>query len=364
MRANYIVFAAVFTVLPLAGQALSAERVWTRLPDGDANELPPIRAIVTSGKDIFAVGDQGLFGHYQSGSFRRLKTSTTARLTHVWARKIDEVYALGRDGSVLIYNGRVVKTLGTQLPTVNRKDHPSLEARPAKVQPNSIWASAPDDVWVTGAPMVVFHFDGQKWSEVDIGAEQVIVPSRSRLTRAVATPQIGPVWGTTAGNVWIRKEIVEADAKPAVDRTRDSYRLSHVLVRFDGKTWHETKTKLPLESRENQGGGHVIPQVQVVSPDAIWTRFDNTLHIWEDNSWKPVAKLPESKRVWTEWRGIGTDSALAFSPWDGLRLFKDGAWQSVPRGPKDRDGSGKACLTDDGAIVIRGPSYQSILIGR
>jgi len=212
--------------------------------------------------------------------------------------------------------------------------------------------------------MVVFHFDGQKWSEVDIGAEQVIVPSRSRLTRAVATPQIGPVWGTTAGNVWIRKEIVEADAKPAVDRTRDSYRLSHVLVRFDGKTGHETKTKLPLESRENQGGGHVIPQVQVVSPDAIWTRFDNTLHIWEDNSWKPVAKLPESKRVWTEWRGIGTDSALAFSPWDGLRLFKDGAWQSVPRGPKDRDGSGKACLTDDGAIVIRGPSYQSILIGR
>lgn len=212
--------------------------------------------------------------------------------------------------------------------------------------------------------MVVFHFDGQKWSEVDIGAEQVIVPSSSRLTRAVATPRIGPVWGTDTGDVWIRKEMIEADAKTASDRTRDAYKRTHALVRFDGKKWHATDKKLPTESRENQGGGHMIPQVQVASPNAIWTRFDNTLHVWNVNSWKLVVKLPKSKRVWTEWTGIDTDSALVFSHWDGLRLFKKGVWKTVPRGPNDHGGTGKACLTDDGSIVIRGPRYQNILIGR
>jgi hypothetical protein len=355
---------AVFAVLSLAGPTLGAERTWAEFPQGDGEKLPPIRAMVTVGEDIVAVGDEGLFCHYHSGALSRKRSPTTARMTHVWARKVDEVYALGLDGSVLIYDGRALKSLGPRLPMVNRKDHPFVEPRPQKFRPNSIWASSSNDVWVTGSPMVVFHFDGKTWAEVDIGAQQVIVPSSTRLTRAVATPRVGPVWGTTAGDVWIRKEVIEPGKITALDRRRDAYEVTHELVRFDGKKWHSSHTKLPLESDENQGGGHSIPQVQVVSPNVIWTRFDNTLHIWNDNSWKPVAKLPESKRYWAEWTGIGIDSALAFSHWDGLRLFKDGVWATVPRGPDDRAGSGKACLTGKGATVIRGPSYQTILIGR
>ena len=113
----------------------------------------------------------------------------------MWARSANEVYALSDGGTVLYFDGSALKTLGPQLPIVNRKDHPEVEARPCKLHFEAIWASSPQDVWVTGRPMGVLHFDGERWTEIDVGAKQVIAPSDTRLTRAVVTPRIGPVGG-------------------------------------------------------------------------------------------------------------------------------------------------------------------------
>ena len=177
-------------------------------------------------------------------------------------------------------------------------------------------------------------------------------------------------WGGRAGDVWVRREIVEAVEKPTTGPFRPQrayYRSTHLLIRFDGKEWHETGKKLPLESNVNLDPSlsipDVIPEVQVIAPTAIWTRFDNTLHLWDNSDWKPVAELPKSKKGWMYWTGSGTDAALIYNRSDGFRTLENGAWRTVPRLPDDL-GGGPLGLTEDGAIVVRGPHFKRLIVGR
>jgi hypothetical protein len=135
-------------------------------------------------------------------------------------------------------------------------------------------------------------------------------------------------------------------------------------MRFDGRKWHETDKKMPMESGESMELGLTTPEVQISAPTAIWARFDNTLHLWDNSDWKLVAELPKSKKRWTYWTGSGTDAALIYSPWDGFRVLEKGSWRNVSFLPDDLVGNGPLGVTDDGAIVVRGPHYKRLVFGR
>ena len=64
--------APLVMIVLIASYGLAADRRWTALPEGDLKNLPTIRDIVTSGNDVFAVGDMGLFYRYDSDSLMRV----------------------------------------------------------------------------------------------------------------------------------------------------------------------------------------------------------------------------------------------------------------------------------------------------
>ncbi len=371
MSARFRHIGLIFVLLTCAnpsGRGYLADREWKSFPEGDARELPSIEHLATFGNQAFAVGDDGLFYRFEDDSFVRIKAPSAVPFHHVWARSEREVYVLADDGAALLFDGRSLAKLGSSLPDVKRKTHPFTEAQACRPDLRTLWASSPTDVWAVGDPMVLFHYDGKTWSEVDIGAAQVIVPSQSRLTRAVATPRIGPVWGTGPRDVWVRKEVVEPVAldegfEPGRPLRRDRYRVTHRLMRFDGERWHETDKTLPLEGLERRGRGFVVPEVQVVGENAIWTQFDNALHRWEDDDWKLVVELPASKKPWTWWTAGENGTALIYRWPEGFRVFKNGDWTAVPLSADD-NGSKLPQLLGDGSIVARGPYKKKIIVGR
>src|SRR5262249_52954427 len=147
------------------------------------------------------------------------------------------------------------------------------KGRDVPVRLDSVWASSPTDVYAAGDPCVLLHFDGTKWSEIDIGARQVVVPTPTRSTAALVSPRVGPVWGTSAADVWVRKDVIRVDGRKGT--------WDHAVMHFDGKTWNETRVRLPAESEKNTGHNQVFPEVLALSPYAILTRFDNTVFAWD-----------------------------------------------------------------------------------
>lgn len=73
-------------------------------------------------------------------------------LNAVWGSAADNVYAVGRNGLVLRFDGSAWR-----------------EVSEAKVTTNNllaIWGTAKDDIWSVGAFGTIVHFDGTRWSVV------------------------------------------------------------------------------------------------------------------------------------------------------------------------------------------------------
>ncbi|MFD8460277.1 hypothetical protein [Streptomyces antimycoticus] len=260
--------------------------------------------------------------------------ATGAKDAWVVGRKTD-----GADGptpAIKHWNG----TTWTDVPAAGTGDEPG--------QLEKVSAAAPDDVWVAGvrlgdttSPVVVRHWDGEKWADT-----------------AHATPQEG--WMSFVGDIAAFGE--KSAWLTSFDWDRDSGASTSRLERWTGSGWQEVS--LPAAP----GGGEVRPwDITGTGPDDVWVTAeavtgdvsDPLLYHWNGRGWtvREVPTPAEHPTGWVANHAVATGRGSVYvvgktndaevpegtmaTQWTGSH------WQSLPALPVDEanaagaDGAGK-----------------------
>ncbi|MBL9008270.1 MAG: hypothetical protein JNJ46_28680 [Myxococcales bacterium] len=90
-------------------------------------------------------------------------SGVSAYLRGVWAIAPDDIWVVGKQATILHFDG----TAWTQTPTA------SLPV-PSDTIWNAVWASAKNDVWAVGSAGRILHFDGTTWSLSPSGATRTL----------------------------------------------------------------------------------------------------------------------------------------------------------------------------------------------
>ena len=292
----------------LSGSGQKPPRDWTRFVLPGAKHHEGARDLVAVGNEVFAVGHEGLFYQSKDGKGTHVVSPTKQVLHVVWGTRPDEVYAAGDEGVVLRFDGKALQMVGEPIKVLDRGSGFTghTKPRPTRVSLRYLWASSANDIYAAGKYACLLRFDGKKWKEVDIGAKQVWVRTSSRAGGTVLSRAFGPIWGTSASDVWVRKEVIQPG-------NLEDYLVNHVVMHFDGQKWRQTDVKVPLESVSNVGRTPIEPEVLAVSPKAIWRRFGGALWQWDStkNDWRK--EMPLAAQHWVTWTVSDAGSALALS---------------------------------------------------
>ena len=156
--------------ISLPSPALSAGNNWLDWGSWGLERDYLVAVWGSSASDIFAVGRGGAILHYDGETWKGMSTGTIdytsveLRLEDVWGTGPDDVYALGcfHEGiggclqdTIVHYDGRSWKSVLLSEPYA--LDH--------------IWGSSSNDVYVVGGDRM-WHYDGNIWSHVDLGTAE------------------------------------------------------------------------------------------------------------------------------------------------------------------------------------------------
>jgi hypothetical protein len=166
----------------------------------------------------------------------------------------------------------------------------------------------------------------------------------------VVRPRVGPIWGTSASDVWVRKEVIQPGEVEAWGKP--SYVVNHVVMHFDGRKWRETDVKVPLESVNNVGRTPLEPEVLALSPKAIWARFGGVLWQWDSTKSDWRKEMPLERQHWLTWTVSDGGPGLALSR--QFHQFRANRWSERPElgnGYLHDAHVRKMVLTPDGTVA-------------
>ncbi|MDF2697066.1 MAG: hypothetical protein K0S65_5449, partial [Labilithrix sp.] len=106
-----------------------------------------------------------------------VSSESTEDLRAVWGSRRDDVWAVGRRGTVRRYRDET--TEGEVVASGMTEDL------------HAVWGSAPNDVWAVGDYGTILHFDGTKWQ------------SSTAALPVGRKPHLYGVWGSAENDVWI-----------------------------------------------------------------------------------------------------------------------------------------------------------------
>jgi hypothetical protein len=141
---------------------------WQPVPSGTPNGLTAVWG--SSSTDVWAVGRQGTIVHWNGDSWSLFSSGTTAALDAVWGSAANDVWAVGTGGTIVHWNGT----------SWSRSFSGTTD------QLSSLWGSSTNDLWAVSASGGILHWNGSVWSTVLSG--------RSALTA---------IWGSGASDVWV-----------------------------------------------------------------------------------------------------------------------------------------------------------------
>jgi tRNA A-37 threonylcarbamoyl transferase component Bud32 len=211
-----------------------------------------------------------------------IASGTNQNLQDVWGAGLNNLWAIGKSGTVLRWNGAQWKDSGAN---INKEYYL-----------NAIWGSAADDIWVVGKSGVILHWNGISWTEVPSGSSQ----------------GLKKIWGTGKNDVWIVAE-------------------SGVILHWNGNDWNPTPSGTETELRGVWGS----------SPKDIWAvggsdASEGFILHYDGTKWQPFTRA--ETRLNSIWGSAANDVwAVGGRPgpegtvvrWNG----KD--WQpvTIPRAP-------------------------------
>jgi hypothetical protein len=178
-------------------------------------------------------------------------------------------------------------------------DWQELDNLPSMRTFEGVWAFAPDDVWVVGAPQpelggmassspTAAHFDGQQWTAVDTGVYY-----------------LASIWAFSPDNIWAAG--------------------GESVVHYDGQDWHETSLA--------DAGARDLLAVWGSADDDIWAVGDEGFFHYDGTTWTRAANHraqaiwgADADHVWT----LGTFENYAYdgrewSPFAAHHMGDDGS---------------------------------------
>ncbi len=238
-RAGSITAYALVTARSIGGGAVS---LWVATPSGTTSALNDVWG--SSASNVFAVGRDGTILHYDGTAWSAMSgTATSDTLRGVWGSSPSDVFAVGRNGRVLHYTG---SGSWSAMAGIDPAD-----------QLFAVWGSSPRDVFAAGASAsggLVYHYDGTAWTKLT-------VPAAGSL-RGLWGSAANDVWATGAGGVILHYDGVSWTTAVAERGDRDGWRVwggagnavfatantlpggQLVIRRYDGSSWTETSTTL------------------------------------------------------------------------------------------------------------------------
>lgn len=210
----------------------------------------------SSSDDVFAVGgqlDQGEVYHFDGTDWQAMQVPEVPVLIWVFGFGPDNVLAAGQNGGLIQYNGDTWQSVDST--TTNDLW--------------GIWGASEDDVWIVGGrvntgPIVILHYDGQQWSNVD-------VPALDR-----ESTSLFKVWGTSADHIF------------AVGQ-------AGVILEYDGQSWEqvESRTTEDLISLWGSGPNRIA---------AIGGRTNGTIVTYDGTFWasRSLTPLPGLNGIFVE----------------------------------------------------------------
>ncbi|MEI8258621.1 MAG: hypothetical protein WCJ30_23355, partial [Deltaproteobacteria bacterium] len=180
---------------------------WVRVPSGTTQSLDYVWG--TSATDVWAVGRSGTILHYNGTAWTPSTSPTSYRLRRIAGTGPSNVWAVGDQGTVVRYDGSAwaivpgptqdslqdVWCFGPRdvwvvaSTRVWRWDGAAWSDQHVDGTFEYIWASGPGDIWLFQSLGDFAHWDGTQWITVPPGVSGV--------------PLWYGVWGSGASDVWL-----------------------------------------------------------------------------------------------------------------------------------------------------------------
>ena len=234
-------------------------REWRPMASGTTDDLQAVWG--SASNDVFAVGRNGRILHYDGSSWSDMSSGTSEWLHGVWGNSPSDVFAVGDDGTVLHYDG-------------NDVDNGTWTAMTSNTQRDlwGVWGSASvgtggkaDDVFAVGNGGTILHYDG---NDVDNGTWTAMTSGTTRALRAV--------WGSSSVN-------------PVTGLANDIFVVDcSEMYHYDGSTWTEMTNGLTVQfgfwglwgssSMDAPGYNKLVGADESASSDSHNT-YKNNLHL-------------------------------------------------------------------------------------
>ncbi len=139
------------------GDCVSADRLlWVNFPSPTEQDLRDVWG--SAPDDVWAVGKYGTIVHWDGQRWQLAETGFVGDVVAIWGSSSTRVFAVTSDGKVLHFNG-IAWSASTP-----------FDGNPVLAD---IWGSGPNDVWVVGArafpegqsPNILANFNGSTWTE-------------------------------------------------------------------------------------------------------------------------------------------------------------------------------------------------------
>ena len=186
---NYKTISAIiiaFLILLLAGIPVSADSQasWSYMESGTTSDLNAIWG--TGGNNVFAAGKSGTILHYDGSSWSSMSSGTTADINSIWGSDSNNIFAAGKSGTILHYDGSSWSAMSSG----------------TAGDLYGLWGSGSNNVFAVGKSGAILHYDGSSWSSMSSGT----------------TADIYSIWGADSTHIYTAGK-------------------SGAILRYDGSSW-------------------------------------------------------------------------------------------------------------------------------
>ena len=186
-----------------------------------------------------------------------LDPDSVPNLNAVWGSSPDNVYIVGREKTLIRYDGREWTVITDQLPNDIIGDPEDIGENGEELYLVDIWGSSADDIYVVGDSLSLFHFNGTIWRNLgkDLQDRQ-----RPDSMAPLYWPHLYGVWGSGPDNVFVVGE-------------------NGYIWRHDGDKWHLEESRTRRRFYGIWGNG----------PDDVFAYGDNGALVHFNGSvWEPI----------------------------------------------------------------------------
>ncbi|MFA5761626.1 MAG: IPT/TIG domain-containing protein, partial [Dehalococcoidales bacterium] len=180
------VVTALIVFITSAGALVSADSVgsWSVMESGTSADLNAVWG--ADNTHVFAVGKSGIVLRYDGTSWSLMASATTADLYGIWGTGSADIFTVGKSGTIISYDGNSWSSMAS--------------ATTADLY--GIWGTGSSDIYAVGKSGTILRYDGTSWSSM----------------ASTSTADLYGIWGTGSNNIL------------AVGK-------SGTILRYDGTTW-------------------------------------------------------------------------------------------------------------------------------